>query len=94
MRLGGYVGLAAGIKPDAHYGANIVIPRLFQTVFPAPVAGFALAAIAVGALIPASVMSIAAGNLFSRNVYGEIARVYRHRRPPAARPDAGIERLC
>jgi SSS family solute:Na+ symporter len=68
LALLGYVGIAAGIQPDAHYGANIVIPQPFQTMFAAPLAGYALAAIAVGALIPASVMSIAAGNLFSRNV--------------------------
>ncbi len=38
-------------------------------MFPDGFAGFAFAAIAVGALVPASIMSIAAANLFSRNVW-------------------------
>ncbi len=38
-------------------------------MFPSWFAGFAFAAIAIGALVPASVMSIAAANLFTRNIY-------------------------
>jgi SSS family solute:Na+ symporter len=38
-------------------------------VFPSWFAGFAYAAIAIGALVPAAVMSIGAANLFTRNVY-------------------------
>ncbi|MDA8297044.1 MAG: sodium:solute symporter [Actinomycetota bacterium] len=69
LALLGYMGIVAGIHPDPHYGANIVVPALFQKLFPAAFAGFALAAISIGALVPASVMSIAAGNLFARNVF-------------------------
>ena len=70
----GYMAIAAGIKPVAPYGANSVVPQLFQFAFPSWFAGFALAAIAIGALVPASIMSIAAANLFCRNIYREYIR--------------------
>ncbi|MGF6233511.1 Na+/proline symporter [Inquilinus ginsengisoli] len=41
----------------------------FQTLFPSWFAGFAFAAIAIGALVPAAVMSIGAANLFTRNFW-------------------------
>jgi quinol monooxygenase YgiN len=41
-------------------------------MFPPAFAGFALAAIAIGALVPASIMAIAAANLFSRNIYRKL----------------------
>jgi SSS family solute:Na+ symporter len=44
-------------------------------MFPEWFAGFCLAAIAVGALVPAAIMSIAAANLFTRNLLGEFRRV-------------------
>jgi SSS family solute:Na+ symporter len=62
---------AAGFK---HYGANYAVPALFLDSFPAWFAGFAFAAIAIGALVPAAIMSIAAANLFTRNVYKELFR--------------------
>jgi SSS family solute:Na+ symporter len=67
----GYMALAAGVKPTKAYGASSAVPGLIEKIFPGPFAGFAFAAIAIGALVPASVMSIAASNLFSRNVYRE-----------------------
>lgn len=70
----GYMAIAAGVKPVAPYGANSVVPQLFQFAFPSWFAGFALAAIAIGALVPASIMSIAAANLFCRNIYAEYIR--------------------
>jgi SSS family solute:Na+ symporter len=70
----GYMAYAAGIKPDHHYGANIAVPALFDKVFPSWFAGFALASIAIGALVPAAMMAIAAANLFARNVYLELIR--------------------
>ena len=39
--------------------------------FPAWFAGVAFAAIGIGALVPAAIMSIAAANLFTRNIYRE-----------------------
>jgi SSS family solute:Na+ symporter len=70
----GYLAIAAGIRPDAHYGSNIAVPALFDQVFPPWFAGFALASIAIGALVPAAMMAIAAANLFARNVYLELIR--------------------
>src|ERR687886_1408767 len=70
----GYMGLAAGIQPRAPYGAPWGVPRLFLQMFPSWFVGFAFAAIAIGALVPASIMSIAAANLFTRNVYREYLR--------------------
>jgi solute:Na+ symporter, SSS family len=65
----GYMAISAGVQPSADYGANSAVPDLFAQMFPAWFTGFAFAAIAIGALVPASVMSIAAANLFARNIY-------------------------
>jgi SSS family solute:Na+ symporter len=43
-------------------------------MFPEWFAGFCLAAVAIGALVPAAIMSIAASNLFTRNLYGAVVR--------------------
>jgi SSS family solute:Na+ symporter len=67
----GFIALAAGV---ATKDTNAAVPLLFLKMFPEWFAGFCLAAIAVGALVPASIMSIAASNLFTRNLYGEFAR--------------------
>ena len=67
----GYAALAAGI---ATKDSSSVVPLLFLRVFPQWFAGFCLAAIAIGALVPAAIMSIAASNLFTRNLWGELAR--------------------
>ena len=40
-------------------------------MFPTWFAGVAFAAIGIGALVPAAIMSIAAANLFTRNIYKE-----------------------
>ena len=62
----GYMAHAAGVKVA---DKNDVVPVLFNTIFPSWFAGFAFAAIAVGALVPAAVMSIGAANLFTRNFW-------------------------
>jgi SSS family solute:Na+ symporter len=67
----GFMAIVAGVKPSADFGGNVAVPALIQQMFPDGFAGFAFAAIAVGALVPASVMSIAAANLFSRNIWRE-----------------------
>jgi len=67
----GFVALAAGVVTN---DPNQAVPLLFLKMFPEWFAGFCLAAIAVGALVPASIMSIAASNLFTRNLYGTFAR--------------------
>jgi SSS family solute:Na+ symporter len=73
----GAVALAAGIKPLVSGGkanTNTIIPSLFESVFPHWFAGIAFATIIIGALVPSAVMSIAAANLFTRNIYKEYFR--------------------
>jgi solute:Na+ symporter, SSS family len=68
----GYMAIAAGITTK---DANTVVPALFHKMFPSWFAGVAFAAVGIGALVPAAIMSIAAANLFTRNIYAEyIAR--------------------
>jgi SSS family solute:Na+ symporter len=72
----GYMAIAAGIKPLAGatqgtVDSNTVVPLLFDKMFPGWFAGVAFAAVGIGALVPAAIMSIAAANLFTRNVYRE-----------------------
>jgi solute:Na+ symporter, SSS family len=67
----GYMAHAANIKVDS---PNDVVPVLFKTLFPSWFAGFSFSAIAIGALVPAAVMSIGAANLFTRNVW----KIYIH----------------
>lgn len=68
MALLGYMAVVAGVHPA---NSSQVVPLLFARMFPSWFAGFAFAAIAIGALVPAAIMSIAAANLFTRNVYRE-----------------------
>ena len=68
----GYLAISAGVHPDKHYGNNIAFPALLDKVFPSWFAGFGLASIAIGALVPAAMMAIAAANLFARNVWLEL----------------------
>ncbi|HTW85418.1 MAG TPA: sodium:solute symporter [Candidatus Sulfotelmatobacter sp.] len=62
----GLMALAAGIAPK---NTSLAVPLLFQAMFPSWFVGFAFAAIAIGALVPAAIMSIAAANLFTRNIW-------------------------
>jgi SSS family solute:Na+ symporter len=74
----GYMAIAAGTKPIVSGGKpnpNTIVPLLFDQMFPSWFAGIAFAAIGIGALVPAAIMSIAAANLWTRNVYKE----YLHR---------------
>jgi solute:Na+ symporter, SSS family len=67
----GYMAIAAGIHTA---DTSSAVPLLFVKMFPDWFAGFCLAAIGIGALVPAAIMSIAASNLFTRNLYGELRR--------------------
>jgi SSS family solute:Na+ symporter len=72
LALLGYVAIKAGTKPiglDGKANPQLVIPQLFEDHFPSWFTGVAFGAIAIGALVPAAIMSIAAANLFTRNVY-------------------------
>jgi len=79
LALLGYVALATGAKPIVNNStgrpdANTIVPVLFDSQFPHWFAGVAFAAIGIGALVPAAIMSIAAANLWTRNVYKEFLR--------------------
>ncbi len=69
----GFMAIAAGVTPIGGDG-NTVVPVLFQEMFPTWFAGIAFAAIGIGALVPAAIMSIAAANLFTRNIYKEFLK--------------------
>jgi len=67
----GYMAYAAHLTVKSN---NDVVPALFNALFPSWFAGFAFAAIAIGALVPAAVMSIGAANLFTRNFWKAYVR--------------------
>ena len=71
MALLGFMAIAAGVNVSE---PNQAVPALFVDMFPSWFLGVAFAAIAIGALVPAAVMSIAAANLFTRNVWKEFVR--------------------
>jgi SSS family solute:Na+ symporter len=74
LALLGWVAIAAGTQPiglDGKPNGQLVIPQLFEDGFPSWFAGIAFAAVAIGALVPAAIMSIAAANTFTRNIYRE-----------------------
>ncbi|MGW5715850.1 monocarboxylate uptake permease MctP [Amycolatopsis sp. NPDC003865] len=79
LALLGYVAITAGVKPltNAATGkadGNTIVPVLFDNQFSSWFAGIAFAAIGIGALVPAAIMSIAAANLWTRNIYKEYIR--------------------
>ncbi|MGW2189354.1 monocarboxylate uptake permease MctP [Streptomyces sp. NPDC001719] len=74
----GFMAIAAGVKVK---NGQLAIPQLFEDMFPDWFTGVAFAAIGIGALVPAAIMSIAAANLFTRNIYKDFIR-----------PDASPER--
>jgi solute:Na+ symporter, SSS family len=74
----GFMAIAAGVKSMPAYaagfkafGPNFAVPALFLQMFPSWFIGVAFAAIGIGALVPAAIMSIACANLFTRNIYRE-----------------------
>lgn len=66
LALLGLVAIAAGIQVT---NPQLAIPQLFRQEFSPWFAGVAFAAIAIGAFVPAAIMSIAAANLWTRNIY-------------------------
>jgi solute:Na+ symporter, SSS family len=78
LALLGFFALADGVDKLPEFKAgfdqfknNFAVPALFLHNFPSWFAGLAFAAIGIGALVPAAIMSIAAANLFTRNIYRE-----------------------
>ncbi len=77
----GYMAIASGVGHDPtyaayfkQYGTNFAVPALLLHSFPDWFVGVSFAAIAIGALVPAAIMSIASANLFTRNIYKEFLR--------------------
>jgi SSS family solute:Na+ symporter len=78
LALVGFMAIAIGVQkmPEfadgfKHYSNNFAVPALFLAIFPSWFVGVAFAAIAIGALVPAAIMSIATANTFTRNIYRE-----------------------
>ena len=78
LALVGFFAIAAGVSNLPEYAAgfklfgnNFAVPALFLHSFPPWFVGLAFAAIGIGALVPAAIMSIAAANLYTRNIYRE-----------------------
>jgi solute:Na+ symporter, SSS family len=78
LALVGFFAIALGTQamPEfadgfKQYGNNFAVPSLFLAMFPSWFVGVAFAAIAIGALVPAAIMSIATANTFTRNIWRE-----------------------
>src|SRR5580692_11191538 len=78
LALLGFFVIAAGIDKLPEYaagfkqfGSNFAVPALLLHSFPSWFVGIAFAAIGIGALVPAAIMSIAAANLYTRNIHRE-----------------------
>jgi len=90
LALLGFFALAAGVqqRPEfaagfTRFGNNFAVPALLLHSFPAWFVGIAFAAIGIGALVPAAIMSIGAANLYTRNIHREFFQ-----RQPTARQEA------
>ena len=78
LALVGFFAVASGVSKLPEYadgfkqfGNNFAVPALFLHSFPAWFVGVAFAAVGIGALVPAAIMSIAAANLYTRNIHRE-----------------------
>jgi SSS family solute:Na+ symporter len=78
LALVGFFAIAAGVGNLPEYAAgfkqfgnNFAVPALFLHSFPSWFVGIAFAAVGIGALVPAAIMSIAAANLYTRNIHRE-----------------------
>jgi solute:Na+ symporter, SSS family len=78
LALFGFFAIAAGVGKLPEYAAgfkqfgnNFAVPALLLHSFPSWFVGVTFAAIGIGALVPAAIMSIAAANLYTRNIHRE-----------------------
>ena len=76
LALTGFMALAAGVSQMPEYAQgfeqhrnNFAVPALILHTFPDWFAGVAFAAIGIGGLVPAAIMSIAAANLYTRSIH-------------------------
>jgi SSS family solute:Na+ symporter len=77
---------AAGFK---QFGNNFAVPALILHSFPSWFVGIAFAAIGIGALVPAAIMSIGAANLYTRNIHREFIN-----RNPTDKQEAQMAKLA
>jgi solute:Na+ symporter, SSS family len=78
LALLGFFAIAAGVANLPEYAQgfkqfqdNFAVPAILMHSFPSWFVGIAFAAIGIGALVPAAIMSIAAANLYTRNIHRE-----------------------
>jgi solute:Na+ symporter, SSS family len=78
LALLGFFAIAVGVAnlPEfavgfKQFGNNFAVPALILHSFPDWFVGIAFAGIGIGALVPAAIMSIAAANLYTRNIHRE-----------------------
>jgi len=86
IALSGYMALAAGLHLS---NPNDAIPMLYKHFFPSWFFGVTTAAIGIGALVPAAVMSIAAANLYTRNIHMALSD-----RKLSEREETGVAKLA
>ncbi|HEY3869515.1 MAG TPA: sodium:solute symporter [Actinocrinis sp.] len=93
IALFGVMAIAAGTKPltgaNGKPDTNTVVPNMFENIFPHWFTGLAFGMIVIGALVPAAFMSIAAANLFTRNIYKEYLR-----RGASAREETEVSKIA
>ncbi len=70
LAVGGLAATALGVQVPAGR-AELAVPVLVRELLPPVPSGLVLGAIAIGALVPAAVMSVAAASTFASNVYLE-----------------------
>jgi solute:Na+ symporter, SSS family len=95
LALFGFFVIAAGVDKLPEYAAgfkqfgnNFAVPALLLHSFPSWFVGIAFAAIGIGALVPAAIMSIAAANLYTRNIHREFIN-----KNPTDKQEAHIAKL-
>ncbi len=95
LALLGFFAIAAGLgaRPEfaagfARFGNNFAVPALILHSFPSWFVGVAFAAIGIGALVPAAIMSIGAANLYTRNIHREFIN-----RNPTDKQEAQMAKL-
>ncbi|MDB6083599.1 MAG: sodium:solute symporter [Gammaproteobacteria bacterium] len=96
LALFGFFVIAAGVDKLPEYAAgfkqfgnNFAVPALLLHSFPSWFVGIAFAAIGIGALVPAAIMSIAAANLYTRNIHREFIN-----RNPTHRQESQMAKLA
>jgi solute:Na+ symporter, SSS family len=82
LALLGFMAVAAGVANDPAfaegfklYGTSYAVPAIIAKSFPDWFLGFAAAGIAIGGLVPASVMAIGSGNILTRDIWGEFVHI-------------------